>query len=418
MATTTHPIPTWYKPSPLWPIPQDWEVLELRNLGVFSKWKWVSKEELKENWFPCIRYWEIYTTHDYVIKKFNSFIDQESADNSQEIKKWDILFAWSGETIEDIGKSVAYIGNEKAYAWGDVIILSTNNKVNTECLSYLLETDSSRKQKRRFWQWHSVVHIYPNSLSKIILALPPLREQTAIATILSTVDTTIQQTQEIIGKLEARNKGLVQKLLTGKIRVKGFSWDPEFHILWKYIEEISIKNKNGQIDNVLSVTNSRGFINQSEQFEREVASVDRSNYKIVKKWQFAYNPSRVNVWSIDLLRNFEEGILSPMYVVFETLQSKLLPEFLYYHLKSRRFFGHIPMFVQWSVRDSLWFDWLSGMKFFIPSIEEQKKITEILNKATEEVKKQKQKLVKLQTLKKWLMQQLLTWKVRVKKFRQ
>jgi type I restriction enzyme S subunit len=139
-----------------------------------------------------------------------------------------------------------------------------------------------------------------------------------------------------------------------------------------------------------------------------------SNYKIVKKGQFAYNPSRVNVGSLDLLRNFDDGILSPMYVVFETNEKKLLPDFLYYQLKTYWFKGHIPMFVQGSVRDSLSFDGLSGMKFFIPSLEEQQAITNIMDSATNELKQYEQKLETLQLQKKGLMQQLLTGKVRVK----
>ena len=165
---------------------------------------------------------------------------------------------------------------------------------------------------------------------------------------------------------------------------------------------------------VLSVTNSRGFISQQEQFDRTVASDDKSNYKLIKKGQFAYNPSRVNVGSLDLLTTFENGILSPMYVVFKTNKSKLNSKFLYYYLKSFWFFGHIPLFVQGSVRDSLSFEGLSSMKFYIPSIEEQTAIANILSAADNEIDLAKQKLARLKEQKKGLMQVLLTGKKRVK----
>jgi type I restriction enzyme S subunit len=226
----------------------------------------------------------------------------------------------------------------------------------------------------------------------------------------------IDNCKKIIKKLKKRNRGLGEQLLSGKKRLKGFEGEAknEFHVLGNYINEVTVKNKELKVKRVLSVTNSRGFINQSDQFEREVASADVSNYKIVKKGQFAYNPSRVNVGSLDLLRNFDDGILSPMYVVFETNEKKLLPDFLYYQLKTYWFKGHIPMFVQGSVRDSLSFDGLSGMKFFIPSLEEQQAITNIMDSATNELKQYEQKLETLQLQKKGLMQQLLTGKVRVK----
>ena len=255
-----------------------------------------------------------------------------------------------------------------------------------------------------------------DSLSKIPCLLPPIEEQQKITQILSTWDKAIDTCRKTIEGLKVRNKGLSEKFLSGKIRLKGFEGESknEFHVLGNYIKEVSVKNKDLFVKRVLSVTNSRGFINQSEQFEREVASADLTNYKIVKKGQFAYNPSRVNVGSLDLLRNFEEGILSPMYVVFETNNRKLLANFLNHHLKTYWFKGHIPMFVQGSVRDSLSFDGLCAIKFFIPSIEEQEAIASILDTANVELRQYEQKLQALQLQKKGLMQQLLTGKVRVK----
>lgn len=129
-------------------------------------------------------------------------------------------------------------------------------------------------------------------------------------------------------------------------------------------------------------------------------SEDASNYKIVKKGQFAYNPSRVNVGSLDLLRNFDEGILSPMYVVFSTNKNHLLADFLYFHLKTQWFYGHIPMFVQGSVRVSLSFDGLCSMKFFIPTLEEQAAICSVLQVSEKEISLLKIKAEKLQKRKK------------------
>lgn len=99
-----------------------------------------------------------------------------------------------------------------------------------------------------------------------------------------------------------------------------------------FIEQISKRNKDSAIKNVLSVSNSQGFIQQSEQFEnRIVASDDTSNYKIVKRNDFAFNPARINVGSIARLTTFERGIVSPMYICFRT-KDILLPEYLDYYL--------------------------------------------------------------------------------------
>ena len=235
------------------------------------------------------------------------------------------------------------------------------------------------------------------------IAIPPLEEQEKIAEILLSCDKAIRLTTQIITQLKQRNQGLAQQLLTGE--------KSNYKAIGKYIKEISNRNSNLQVKKVLSVTNSKGFINQSEQFGRELASSDVSNYKIVSKGQFAYNPSRVNVGSIDLLQDSEMGILSPMYIVFETKEDYLLSKFLYYHLKSNSFLVRIPTYVQGSVRDTLSFKALSEMEFFIPNIEKQKKVTKILDTAHQELKLYEQKLQLLQAQKKTLMQKLLTGEV-------
>ncbi|WP_315425083.1 restriction endonuclease subunit S [Capnocytophaga sputigena] len=235
------------------------------------------------------------------------------------------------------------------------------------------------------------------------IVIPPLEEQEKIAEILLSCDKAIRLTTQIITQLKQRNQGLAQQLLTGE--------KSNYKAIGKYIKEISNRNSNLQVKKVLSVTNSKGFINQSEQFGRELASSDVSNYKIVSKGQFAYNPSRVNVGSIDLLQDSEMGILSPMYIVFETKEDYLLSKFLYYHLKSNSFLVRIPTYVQGSVRDTLSFKALSEMEFFIPNIEKQKKVTKILDTAHQELKLYEQKLQLLQAQKKTLMQKLLTGEI-------
>mgnify|MGYP002073406637 CR=1 FL=1 len=252
------------------------------------------------------------------------------------------------------------------------------------------------------------------SLEKIPIALPNITEQKAITTIIRTCDANIEVVENLIIQKELRKKWLMQELLSGKRRLYSFNGEVKPKVVGQFIKEVSERNKELKVTRVLSVTNSRGFINQSDQFDRSVASEDASNYKIVRKGQFAYNPSRVNVGSLDLLRNFDEGILSPMYVVFSTNEKHLLANFLYFHLKTQWFYGHIPMFVQGSVRDSLSFDGLCSMKFFIPTIEEQTAIVRVLQAADKEISLLKLKAEKLREKKKGLMQQLLTGKIRIK----
>ncbi|HUU41304.1 MAG TPA: restriction endonuclease subunit S [Desulfatiglandales bacterium] len=215
-----------YKKTKVGWLPEDWEVKPLGSFGLFSKGKGISNREKKETGIPCITYGEIYTKHDFVIKEFYSFIDTESTKTGQKIKKNDILFAGSGETLNEIGKCVAHKKIIEAYAGGDIVIYSPNG-VDCIYLSYSLNSDLIAKHRRRLGQGHSVVHIYSSGLKTLHVPFPPLPEQKKIAETLSTWDESIEQMRKLIDAKKRRKKALMQQLLTGKKRFKdngGNNW--------------------------------------------------------------------------------------------------------------------------------------------------------------------------------------------------
>lgn len=95
--------------------------------------------------------------------------------------------------------------------------------------------------------------------------------------------------------------------------------------------EYSLRNKQDEDISVYSVTNTKGFC--KGYFSKDVSSKDKKTYKIVPRGYFAYNPSRINVGSIDYLREQEKVIVSPLYVVFGT-KGSIDKQFLLYFLKS------------------------------------------------------------------------------------
>ena len=330
------------------------------------------------------------------------------------VKDGDILFNRTSETPEEIGLSAVYYGDEDVVFGGFVIrARPISNNIDNEFKKFCFLTFKVRKQIIQRGQGAVRSNIGQSDLETVRISLPTFPEQRAIANYLTTWDNAISKTKKLIEQKQLRKKWLMQNLLTGKKRLEGFDEKIIFLKLKSFIKEVNNRNKEGEISKVLSVTNSRGFIIQSEQFDRVVASKDLSNYKIIRKGQFAYNPSRVNVGSLDLLNNFEEGLLSPMYVIFEVNKDMILSEYLYYQLKTHWFLGHIPQYVQGSVRDSLSFDGLQQMSIFIPSLKEQTSITNILQTADKEIRILQNKLDKLKEQKKGLMQQLLTGKIRV-----
>ena len=144
------------------------------------------------------------------------------------------------------------------------------------------------------------------------------------------------------------------------------------------IHEVSNRNKRNANLPILSVSNRQGFIAQSEQFEtRVIASDDTSNYKIVIKDDFAYNPSRINVGSIARLVNYESGIVSPMYQCFRCYD-EILPEYLEQFFQSRYFQLEIEKKLEGSVRLCLSMDGIKSIQFSLLPIYEQKVLTEKL----------------------------------------
>ena len=120
--------------------------------------------------------------------------------------------------------------------------------------------------------------------------------------------------------------------------------------LGNYIQEYSVRNKNGEDIPVYSVTNTQGFCR--DYFGKEVASKDKTTYKIVPKGCFAYNPSRINVGSVDYQRYEDRVIVSPLYNVFSVSDS-LDKQYLYYYLKSNVTLQRIKDVASGSVRDNL-----------------------------------------------------------------
>ena len=147
--------------------------------------------------------------------------------------------------------------------------------------------------------------------------------------------------------------------------------------LGNYIHEYSERNKDNVDIPVYSVTNSNGFC--SEYFSKEIASKDKSTYKIVKKGFFAYNPSRINVGSIDWLRKENAVIVSPLYNVF-SIDAGLNQQYLYYFLKSPVGLYYIKELASGSVRDNLKLSTLRELSIPLPPIYIQCRIANTLDK--------------------------------------
>lgn len=165
--------------------------------------------------------------------------------------------------------------------------------------------------------------------------------------------------------------------------------------LGDYIQEYSVKNKDDENISVYSVTNTKGFC--KDYFGKEVASKDKTTYKIVPYGYFAYNPSRINVGSVDWQRKEKKVIVSPLYNVF-SVSPNLERQYLYYYLKSDFVLQRIKAVATGSVRDNLKLSMLYEFPIELPKLENQRKIVKILDKVSDVIEKKEQELKQLNTL--------------------
>ena len=159
--------------------------------------------------------------------------------------------------------------------------------------------------------------------------------------------------------------------------------------LGDFISEYSVKNRCNETIPVYSVTNSQGFC--KEYFNKEVASQDKSTYKIVPYGCFAYNPSRINVGSVDWQNKEERVIVSPLYNVF-SVSENLNQDFLLYFIKSNGTMGIINTLATGTVRLNLKLSMLKEFPITVPPLSDQQSIVEELNTINELIRLKKDQL--------------------------
>jgi len=321
--------------------------------------------------------------------------------NFELCKEGDVAFADASEDTNEVAKVIELFNlDNKDIVCGLHTIHGRDNKNKTIVgfKGYAFSSSAFHNQIRRIAQGTKIYSISTKNFSECYVGIPSKAEQTKIATLLRLIDERIATQNKIIEDLK--------KLKSAIIEMEYGQMAKSISHIGDFIEQISKRNKDSAIKNVLSVSNSQGFIQQSEQFEnRIVASDDTSNYKIVERNDFAFNPARINVGSIARLTTFERGIVSPMYICFRT-KDILFPEYLDYYFESKQFFTEIQKRLEGSVRQCLSFDGLCNIPLCVPAIEMQQQIGKRLSALVQEIKLEIDFLELLHKQKKFLLYQM------------
>lgn len=369
----------------------EWKIVSLQEIASINP----KSEPLQNRFF----YIDLEAVEKGELRKIQEILQEEAPSRAQRvINNNDILF----QCVRPYQKN-NYIHKEPNTSMTQWVASTGYAQIRTtespNYIYHLLNTDGFNRKVMVRCTGSSYPAINSEDLSTIHFYLSTDKnEQCKIARLLDLLDERIATQNKIIEDLK--------KLKSAIIEMEYGNMAKSISYIGDFIEQTSKRNKDCAILNVLSVSNSQGFIQQSEQFEnRIVASDDTSNYKIVARNDFAFNPARINVGSIARLTTFERGIVSPMYICFRT-KDNLLPEYLDYYFESKRFFAEIQKRLEGSVRQCLSFEGLCNIPLCIPTVEVQQQIGKRLSTLAKEIKLEIDFLELLQRQKRFLLHQM------------
>jgi type I restriction enzyme, S subunit len=403
-------------------IPIDWEVKTLGDIGVFKKGKGISKRDLVEDGNKCILYGELYTQYNEAISEVKS---KTSVSEVKSIigQKNDILIPSSGETAYDIARASVLL-EDKILIGGDINIFTPNKEVSGQFISYLL--NSVRKSDlSKLAQGSSVYHLYTSSLVNFPIMLPSKEEQQMIVEILYTLDKQLNVIREIIEITNQLKEILLTQLLTKGLGHTEFKntivgevpteWDV------KFISEVANTTSggtpsrkkpeyylNGTIPWIKTGELKRKYLLDTEEKITEEAII-HSSAKWIEPDSVIVAMYGATIGQSTILK--VPATTNQACCAIRTNKEQLSEEYLYYYLKfsADKLIKMGAGGAQPNISQAI----IKNFPLKVPPIREQQKIVKILSTIDDQIESYSQEEQKYKVLKKGLMQQLLTGKIRV-----
>ncbi len=334
-ANGLRPYPAYRRSGHDWPgkVPAHWEVRRLGAVGRFFKGSGGTKADETEDGVPCIRYGDLYTRHRFHIMTSKACVAPHRAEAYTSVRYGDVLFAGSGETLDEIGKSAVNLIKGSVVCGGDVIVFRPTIGLDAEFIGWSTDYRHAASQKARMGRGITVMHIYTGELKCLAVPLPPLPEQRAIARFLDAAERRIRRyiraKERLIELLEERKRALIHEAVTGRIDVRTGQPYPAYKdsgVEWlgKVPEHWSVRRNRwlfrdraetgfGSLP-ILEVSIHEGVrIRDMDDGQRKQQIVDRSQYKRARNGDIAYNTMRMWQGAVGVVP--VDGLVSPAYVV-------------------------------------------------------------------------------------------------------
>lgn len=410
-------------------IPSDWTTPDFGTEFSFLKSFSFSREQLTNektvDEIRNIHYGDIHATYENEILDFeveqtvpylmDGLIDKKNFDDEEfpSLQDGDLIIADASEDYEGVCDCVELKnlnGSKVVSGLHTFAARGKKEKIALGFRTYALNHPQVVRELRRIATGTSVYGVSKTNLSKVKLPLPPHKEQEEIAYILSLMDTAINKNNLLIAKRELKIKWLMQILLTGKKKLKGFAGEwKEFHLGEMFTERTETK----YFDLPLLSVGASGIYPQADSIKKDTSNEDKSKYKRICIGDIGYNTMRM--WQGRSALSQLEGIVSPAYTIV-TPKKNADSLFFSYLFKTPKLMNLFWRNSQGLVDDTLncKFKDFEIVKVNLPKTkEEQTAIAKVLQAADTEIKLLKTRTDKLREKKKGLMQQLLTGKKRL-----
>ena len=387
-------------------VPAHWDVQRLAHFGTLSKGSGGNKDDERSAGVPCIRYGDLYTTHHNFIQRSRSFISNEKVAEYTTTRFGDVLFASSGETIDEIGKSAANVMQADACCGGDVIIFRPTESVDARYLGYVMDCPPVAAQKARMGRGITVMHIYAAQLKYLVIPLPPLMEQTAIARFLDHADRRIRRyiraKQKLIALLEEHKQALIHEAVTGRIDVRtgrpypsykesGVEWlgrVPAHWDVWRSKRAFRPRTELARPgDTQLSATQAYGVIAQADYEEKIGRKITRILRHLDQRRHVEIDDFVISMRSFQggLERAWTSGCIRSSYIVLHAA-TELIVGYFGYLFKSVGYIGVLQSTANF-IRDGqdLNFENFCRVDVPFPPIDEQQHIAQAVDRGTNHI---------------------------------
>lgn len=190
------------------------------EIGKFIRGNGLQKKDFTDSGVGCIHYGQIYTHYGTFATETKSFVNSKLAERLLRVRPGDIILACTSENVEDVGKAVAWLGNEDIVTGGHSVVFKHSE--NPKFIAYFLQTRLFFQQKKKYAYGAKVIDIKTEDLAKILIPIPPIELQEKIVAILDRFETLVNDlTQGLPAEIAAvreqyeyyRNKLLTFKQL-------------------------------------------------------------------------------------------------------------------------------------------------------------------------------------------------------------